>query len=132
MPRSSAGRLDIPDAGTESTALLTAVQRTTLYSSGRIKNSGGQNLIVFLETTAIGTATLTLSIKAVNPVTGTTYTILVGTAVSTNLMTAYRVSPHLTAAANLIAKDIVPAEFQIDVAVGSAAAADYNIGLSVS
>lgn len=132
MARSNPGRADAGSSDSESSNVLQAAARTTLYSSGRLKNSGSQNLIVFLETTAVGSATLTLTIKGVNPGTGTTYTILAGAAVNTNTLSVYRVSPHLTAATNLIAKDIVPTDFQIDIAVGGSQPADYNLSYSLS
>lgn len=127
MARSNSGRADALPANTEAVVLLVAAARTTAFDSGTLANDGGSQLLVILETTAIGTASLTVTISGVNPSSGTKYTLLAGTAVSTNLQTVYRISPHLTAAANLIAKDIVPARFNISVAVGNANPADFNL-----
>ena len=122
----TAGRADQQAAQSERVTLLTAVGRTTAFASGPLANSGGQQLSVDLETTTVGSASLTVTISRVLP-SGTKVTVLASAAVTTDTVTTLKVSPHLTASANAIAKDIVPAVFAIDVGVGGAQAATYQL-----
>jgi hypothetical protein len=133
MPRSNPGRADLPGAMTEATVLLPRLAgRTTAQSSGILVNSGGQNLVVYLITWGIGSASLTVSILDIAPGDLVATTLLASAAITTNTTTRLRVSPHLTAAANSIAKEIVPALFQINVAVADASAAEYSLSYSLS
>ena len=128
MARSNAGRADLLPAVAEAVTVLASGARTTLQSSGVLTNAGGSQLIVYVNTTVIGSAALTVTIKGVVPAAqSTTYTILASAAINTNTLTILRVSPHLTASANAIAKEIVPALFQIDVAVADANPATYSV-----
>jgi hypothetical protein len=132
-PSSNPGRADLPGAMTEATVLLPRLAgRTTAQSSGILVNSGGQNLVVYLITWGIGSASLTVSILDIAPGDLVATTLLASAAITTNTTTRLRVSPHLTAAANSIAKEIVPALFQINVAVADASAAEYSLSYSLS
>lgn len=133
MPRSSGGRIDLLGATTEAVVLIPRTAGQTLaYASPILVNSGGSQLVVYLVSWVIGTASLTLSIADIAPGDLVATNLLSSAAITTNATTRLRVSPHLTAAANTIAKEIVPALFQISVAVGSAAAADYSLSYSLT
>jgi phosphomannomutase len=53
------------------------------------------------------------TIAGVSPAGSTEYTILASAAITGTGLTVLRVSPHLTAAANTIAKDILPAAIKV-------------------
>jgi hypothetical protein len=128
----SAGRLDLAGTSADQLTVLTAVARTTLFASSDIPTNGAQTLVVILTTTVINTASITLTIKGKDPASGTYYTILAGAAVGTNTQRVYRVSPVITASANVAANDVLPALIQISVAVADATAATYTIGAILS
>lgn len=133
MPRSRAGRADLTDAATEAVVLLPRLAgRTLAYASPILLNGGGSQLIIYLVSWTIGTASLTLSVADIAPGDLVATNLLSSAAITTNTVTRLRLSPHLTAAANSIAKEIVPALFQISIAVGSAAAAEYSLAYSLT
>lgn len=133
MARSHSGRLDLLDASSEAVVLLPRlVGRTLAYSSPILVNGSGSQLIVYLISWTIGSASLTLSVSDIAPGDLVATNLLSSAAINTNTTTRLRISPHLTAAANSIAKEIVPALFQISIAVGSAAAAEYSLAYSLT
>jgi hypothetical protein len=95
-------------------------------------NGSGSQLIVYLISWTIGSASLTLSVSDIAPGDLVATNLLSSAVINTNTTTRLRISPHLTAAANSIAKEIVPALFQISIAVGSAAAAEYSLSYSLT
>lgn len=108
----------------EITVLASASYSTTQDLEFRAHS--GNSLIVVLDITVNGGATVAVIIKGVDPVTKKLYTILTGAnVVSTNNTTVYRVSPHLTAASN-IAQDLVPKT--VHITVTTTAAATFSVG----
>lgn len=128
MPYGS-GRIDQPNATADQLTVLTAVGRTTAFTSVDIPTAGARSLVVILNPTAIGSASITLSIKGKDPASGTYYLILAGAAVASNVARIYRVSERITASANVAANDILPAIIQISVAVADANPWDATIGV---
>lgn len=107
--------------------VLESAARTTLQSEviGPLR---GEALFVVLDVTVDpAAASITVSIDGYDPVSGKTWTLLDGAAVAAVGTTVYRVSPHLTASANAIAKDHVPPHVQISVAVADADSLTYSI-----
>ena len=132
MPRSSGGRIDLQGASTEAVVLQPRGVYTLAYASPILVNGGGSHLVIYLVSWAIGTASLTLAVADIAPGDCVATTLLASAAITTDTTTRLRLSPHLTAAANTIAKEIVPALFQITVAVGSAAPAEYSLSYSLT
>jgi hypothetical protein len=117
---------DAPASGTafESVA-RTAAPPSAIFSTPR----GAQNLAVVLDVTAnTGGNTATLTISGVDRSGNKLWTIL-ASAAKTVSTTVLRVSPNITASANLIAQDVVPSEIQIDVAHSDGAAITYSVGV---
>jgi hypothetical protein len=81
----------------------------------------GAGILVFINVTGItGTSpTLTVTLKGLIDEAGTnSYTILASAAITANGLTVLRVYPGLTAAANLVANDVMPGFCQISTAIG--------------
>src|SRR5690349_21105935 len=76
-----------------SSTLITAVGATTTQVSDDQINMGGKILIVTLNTTAIGSGSITLTVQGKDPASGSYYTILSGSAVTTNTINVYTVIP---------------------------------------
>lgn len=86
-------------------------------------------LVVVLDVTAnTGGNTATLTISGVDRASNKIWTIL-ASAAKTVSTTVLRVSPQITASANLIAQDIIPSEIQIDVAHSDGNPITYSVGV---
>lgn len=90
---------------------------------------GSDALVVVLDVTA-NTAgnTATLTVSGVDRAGNKLWTIL-ASAAKTVSTTVLRVSPNITASANLIAQDVLPSEIQIDVANSDTASITYSVGV---
>lgn len=115
----------------ESIVVVSAVAATTTQTSPDINNPCCSGIKVVLVTTAIGTGSITVTIKGKDKASGTYYTLLAGAAVTTNTTNVYTVYPGLTAAANVTASDVCPETLQIVVTANNANAATYTVGASL-
>jgi len=113
-----------------SVEVLASASRTTTQNVDLV-NHCGQGIHVVLDTTVIGTGSVTVSIKGYDPASGKYYTLLAGAAVTTNTTKVYSVFPGATAATNVTANDFVPRNFRITVTANNANAAVYSVGASV-
>ena len=112
--------------------MLASSARTTTQTGSDITNYNGNSaLIVVLDVTSAGTGSITLSIEGKDTASGKYYTILAGTAVTSNSTNRYRVSPTLTAAANSIAQDHLPRIFRITVTANNANSVTYSVGYNL-
>lgn len=118
--------------GNEEIALIpSAAQSATVVSTDQKNVSGVSALQIILDSTAIGTATLLVTVDGKDLASGKYYNLLTGTAISTNATTRYRVSPYLAAVANSVANDFVPSVFRITVTQGGSGNATYSLGYSL-
>jgi len=70
--------------------------------------------LFFINVTAVSlTPSVVFTIAGVSPAGDSVYTILASAAITGTGLTVLRVSPHLTAAANTIAKDILPSAIKV-------------------
>lgn len=83
--------------------------------------------LFFIDVTALTSgASVTFTISGLSPTpAGTAYTILASAAITATGLVVLRVSPQLTASANLIAKDFLPAAIQVSVAVEDTKSVTY-------
>lgn len=108
--------------------LLASSARTTTQTSADIVNYNNVRLVVVLDVTSAGTGSITLSINGKDSASGKYYTILAGTAVTSNGTTRYRVGPDLASSANSIAQDYLPRVLQIVVTANNANSVTYSVG----
>jgi hypothetical protein len=118
-------------AGNLDVILLPSASRTTTQTSVDLINPNCRCLDVTLDMTVIGTGSVTITINKKDSASGKYVLLLAGAAVTTNTVNRYRIHPNLTAAANSIAQDQVPAIFQIVVTANNANAATYSVGYSL-
>jgi hypothetical protein len=104
---------------------------TTSWSSPDYQNTEGRGALIFVNTSVIGTGSITVTLQGKDLTSGTYYTVLASAAIITNVFTVYRVYPGLTAAANSVASDVLPRVWRISVTANNANAATYSIGVSV-
>lgn len=117
--------------GNRNLRVLESASRTATLSSSELENLNGKGVHVVLDMTTVGTGSVTLSIEGKDAISGKWYAILTGSTVTTNSTNVYKVYPGLTAAANSVASDIIPALFRITVTHNNANAAVYTVGASV-
>jgi chemotaxis response regulator CheB len=90
--------------------------------------NGSSQLILVMEATAeTATASVVITIQGYDPATGVTWDILAAAALDAVGNRVLRVSPHLTASANLIAKDIVPAYLRFTAVHADADSLTYQV-----
>jgi len=105
--------------------IFAGVSRTATESA-TIACESGQGLF-FIDCTALtATGSIVFTIAGVSP-SGTAYTILTSAAITATGMTVLRVSPQLTAAANTIAKDMLPAALKITATHANGVAVTYSM-----
>ena len=106
---------------------LNVSQVTTTQSSGVQTNYNGRGCIVILTTSNIGTGSVTLSIQGVEPVSNYVWTILQGTAVTTNTTVVYQIYPGIPVVSNAAASAILPRSWKVVVTANNANPADYAV-----
>lgn len=119
--------LDQERNNNDNITIISAANVTTTQTSPTQVNYNHRGAIVVLQTTAIGTGSITLSIQGIEPVSNYTWTILSGVAVTTNTTVLYKVHPSLPASANSVAQDILPRSWQVLVTANNANAATYAV-----
>lgn len=93
---------------------------STSRNGADIDNISSSGAHVVIDITAITgtTPTATFTVQGKDPVSGKYYTILASAALNATGTTVLRVGPGLTAAANLVANDILPPVIRVIVAIG--------------
>lgn len=105
-----------------------SLRAVATYTSDDIQNPGGRALVCVVDITAgAGAVVVTIKGKDAN---GVLYTILASSSLSGVSTTVLRVDDALTAAANTIAKDIVPSTVVVTAAVSSATLT-FSVGMSI-
>lgn len=89
-------------------------------ATGDILYSAGEYLHLIIDVTVPNGGTLTVTIVGMDPASGKAYTLLVSTGITTAVTTVLRVGPGLTAAANLVANDVLPLMWQVQAVVATA------------
>jgi ABC-type proline/glycine betaine transport system substrate-binding protein len=122
--------LTLPATNAEGTALASAA-RTASVSSVDIANNAGKGLHIIFDVTAVATSDVKVKVEGKDPASGKYYTILEGASVTTITTNIYKVYPGLTAAANLVASDILPKTIRLTVTHANANSTTYSVGYSL-
>ena len=107
-------------AGTQPVAALTGTAAAAGANGSDQTNRRGHGLLVVVDITALtGTApTLTVTIQGKDTASGKYFTILASAALAAVATTVLRVYPGLTAAANLVASDVLPYTWRVISVIG--------------
>jgi hypothetical protein len=108
----------------------TARTATPTAFTGTNYNARGLHLVIDV-TAATSTPSTVFTILGVDAISGGTYTILASAAIVGVGRTVLRVYPGLTAAANLVASDILPRSWSVTAAHGNANSQTYSVGASL-
>jgi hypothetical protein len=115
------------------TALVLA-NATASANGADLENVSGKSAHVVIDITAIaGTSpTATFTVQGKDPFSGKYYTILASAALAATGTTVLRIGAGLTAAANLVANDVMPRVFRvICTAGGTVTDLDATVGVSL-
>ena len=115
--------------GMKSGTVYPLAARTVLQTGSVIDNDiGAQGLNVMVHIPVDpGTAAVTFTIEGRVSVSAPWYTLLASTGLTALADTKLQVDPRLTAAGNTIAKEPVPAQFRVNVAVADAQSVTYGV-----
>lgn len=118
----------------DSVQVLASAARTANPTVDEFELSGSATgLVVIIDVTAAtGTPSVVFTIQGHDLVSGKRWTILASAGITGVGTTVLRVSPHLTAAANTIAKDIVPAVFTVSVVHTGTDSITYSVAAQVA
>ena len=108
--------------------LIFASAARTATTSATIPCESSEGLF-FIDVTALTAgASLVFTIAGISPTaSATVYTILTSAAITATGLTVLRVSPQLTAAANTIAKDMLPAALKITCTAADSKSVTYEM-----
>jgi hypothetical protein len=107
---------------------LASGARTTTQTQADQTNLNKNGIRVVVDTTAIGTGSITVAIQAKDPASGKYVTMLTGAAIVTNTTMTYLVYPGAANTANVSANDRLPRTWRILVTHNNANSATYSVG----
>jgi hypothetical protein len=107
--------------------------RTATTSSRDFSSyEGGVGCICVINITAVTSSpSVTFTIQGKDPASGTYYTILASSAQTGAGQVILRVHPDLTASANAVAKDMMPAVWRVTATHGNTDSMTYTVGASI-
>lgn len=107
--------------------IIFASAARTATTSATIPCNSAQGLFFINVSAVSATPSVTFTISGVSPAGDSIYTILASAAITGTGLTVLRVSPHLTAAANTIAKDILPSAIKVTATHADADSITYEM-----
>ena len=115
----------------DGTALVSAA-RTASVDSADLTNFNARGLQLVIDATVIAaTPSIVVTIQGKDALSGKYYTILAAAAITGVSTVVLRVYPGLTAAANLVASDVLPRTWRVSVVAGDADSITYSVGYSL-
>lgn len=108
--------------------LIEAGVFTATQASADQRNENMSGLIVVLDVTDAGSASVTVKIQGKDQVSGKYYDILTGAAVSTTSTNVYKVHPSIAAVTNVSASDLIPHQWRVVVTHSDAEEITYTLG----
>jgi hypothetical protein len=110
------------------TAVVFASAARTATSSVTMSTGCLGGLFIINVTAASATPSVVFTIAGVDPGSDAAYTILASAAITGTGQTILRIHPELTAAANTIAKDVLPQGLKITATHADADSITYSVG----
>lgn len=115
--------------GNLSSVMLPSASRTaTEVVSADINNPQWRGAHFIINVTAYNASTLTPTIQAKDPVSGTYYSLLVGNSISSTGTTVLKIYPGAATIANGVAADMLPKTFRIKMNASGVTPTTYSVG----
>lgn len=112
-------------------SVLASAARTATPTKVLQSNPGARGLHLVIDVTAVGvTPSVVFTIQGYSALGDDYYTILASAAITATGQTVLRVYPGLTAAANTVANDVLPASWAVDAVHGNATTITYSVAAS--
>ena len=112
--------------------ILASAARTAAVNSDDQTNLGARGLHLVIDVTLDpAAASITPTIQGKDEVSGEYYTLLAGVAIAAVGTTILKIYPGLTAAANLVASDILPRTWRLSMAAADGDSITYSIGATL-
>lgn len=108
--------------------LPSAARTAATVDSADQTNSGWRGAHVVLNVSAFTSGTYTLHIQGKDPVSGTYYDILVGTALAATGVSIYKVYPGISTVANGSAADILPRIWRVRLVGAASPSMTFSVG----
>jgi len=109
--------------------VFASAARTASVNSADLKNRSARGLHLIIDMTVEpGADTVTFTIEGKDPLSGKYYTILVSAALTAVATTVLKVYPGLTVAANLVASDVLPADWRVRATHSGVTTTTYSVG----
>lgn len=96
-----------------------------------IDTSGREAIVVVVKSTAGSSYSMTPTLLGVDPVTGATYTLLAGAAITATGTAVLTVGRGLTAAANVTANGVLPRTVRVSVSHTDTTSVTYTISATI-
>lgn len=110
---------------------LNVVGATTTQTTQDFKNEWGCGAEIYLNVSSAGTGSITVTIQGKDPTSGAYYTVLAGTAVTSNSFTRYFIYPGATTTANTSVNDLMPYTWRVIVTANNANPVTYSVGVTI-
>lgn len=107
--------------------VILASAARTATTSATLVTDAMQGLFFINVTAVTATPSVVFTLSGVSPVGDVDYTILTSAAITGVGLTVLRVSPHLTAAANTIAKDMLPSAMKVTATHADTDSITYSV-----
>lgn len=118
-------------AGKNNRTFYSSEARTATPTAVQVSDNYAKGIQVVIEVTAASaTPSVVPTIDGFDPASDTWYNLLTGAAITAVSSTVLRVHPELTAAANLIAQDMVPETYRIVMTHADADSITYSVGVN--
>jgi hypothetical protein len=129
---SSEGAVLTTPRSNSNVSVFALAARTATVSSADITNYFGRACHVYIKVTDSAlTPSVVFTIEGKDEVSGDYYTILAAAAMTGAAVKILRVVPGLTAAANLIASDVLPRTWRVTATHADTDSITYSVGASV-
>lgn len=107
---------------------IPAASTTTITGPDFVNTEGYRGVVVVVDTTVIGTGSITLNIEGRDKASGKYFLLLAGAPITTNVTNVYTVFPKATVTANVSANAELPDLWRLRVVANSANPATYTVG----
>lgn len=118
-----------PSFNNQDLVILTSLVRAASANGVDRTNHNSRGLIIVIDVTvAPGVDTVTFTLQGKDPASGKYFTVLASAAIVAVSTVILRVGPGLTAAANLVANDILPRTWRLITTHSAATNFTYSVG----